>query len=151
MRKYIEESWPIAVALILVYLCLLVGSAFPKSPPEYGIYLPCTVERIVDGDTVVVRTLMGFQVKIRFTDASSPERDQRGGKKATQALIDEAEGQEGVVHLLLLDRDTWLGNAWTLDRWLGRVWINKRKSSTLGEWQIKQGNAREEGGGKWGR
>jgi endonuclease YncB( thermonuclease family) len=44
------------------------------------------VNRVVDGDTVVVTTGEGKSVRIRMSDIDAPEKDQPWGPEATQAL-----------------------------------------------------------------
>ena len=62
-----------------------------------------TVNRVVDGDTILV-TVEGVEMRVRLWGIDAPERDQRKGDEATQHLKSLAPpGSRVVIHALTID------------------------------------------------
>jgi endonuclease YncB( thermonuclease family) len=60
----------------------VTGKDEPKAPAEFE----ATVQRVIDGDTLVVRTAEATDIKIRLYGIDAPESDQEGGKAAAKTL-----------------------------------------------------------------
>jgi len=102
--------------------------------PPVGICLPCTVTRVIDGDTVEV-TLPGSQrpLAIRLLDCWAPER------KTPRGVIEEAEE----THLFVPapeDCRHLLADLFSFGRLLGHIFIGA--SETLSERMVKTGHAK---------
>jgi endonuclease YncB( thermonuclease family) len=103
---------PGLVSGLLIALCPLV--AFGEGGSELLAHsLTGTVERVIDGDTVVV-TLTSHSprstahapqsLRIRLAEIDAPEKKQPGGHAATQALSDLVTGKVLVIHYTKRDR-----------------------------------------------
>lgn len=84
-----------------VTLTLLVFS----SPPALSATLPGKVKRVVDGDTLVVRT-QGHDYRIRLAGIDAPERNQPWGESATRELRRQVVGRFVVADWDKNDFDT---------------------------------------------
>lgn len=67
-------------------------SAWAGEPPEPGLYLPGTLVRVVDGDTIQARLASG-PITIRLHGIDTPEASQPLGRAATKALRSWLEGE----------------------------------------------------------
>ena len=70
--------------VLLCALCLLATIGLPASPRSEG-FLPGKVTRVVDGDTLDVLLDSG-RIRVRLHGVDAPERDQPGGREASQWL-----------------------------------------------------------------
>ena len=81
----------------------------------------CTIDRVIDGDTVDVIVDMGFYLKqtvrIRLLNVNTPERGEEEWSIATEALKDLIKQGEKV------DKNFWLSTHKTgkFGRWLGSL------------------------------
>ncbi len=66
--------------------------AFADDRPEPGLYLPATLLKVVDGDTIKVRLDSG-PIVVRLHGIDSPEANQSMGRVATKALRGRVEGE----------------------------------------------------------
>ena len=113
--------------------------------PPVGICLPCTVTRVIDGDTVEV-TLPGSQrpLAIRLLDCWAPERKTPRGDLAkvyAEDVIEEAEE----THLFVPapeDCRHLLADLFSFGRLLGHIFIGA--SETLSERMVRTGHAKRE-------
>ena len=86
----------------LMRLCLALAAALALAPPPataQGPVISGVVLRVTDGDTF---RLSGLDVAIRIWGLDAPERKQRGGSAATQAMRDLIDGHT----LTCVQRDT---------------------------------------------
>jgi len=51
------------------------------------------VDRVIDGDTMEVTDRSGRSKKVRSADIDTPERGERGSRRATEAFRDRVEGR----------------------------------------------------------
>ena len=115
------------------------------------------VNRVIDGDTVVVTTDEGKSVRIRMSDIDAPEKDQPWGPEATQALnvlikdktvlvIAVDTDRYGRVVATLFDADKNInqvmveqGHAWVYRRYLRDTSLldieSSAKSGRIGLWR----------------
>ena len=81
---------------LVVWLCLigsLQQSAYAKSAKRTQIY-SAVVTRVVDGDTVWIRTLHSTKItKVRIVGIDAPEACQSGGRASSDALYHRLMGQ----------------------------------------------------------
>ncbi|MCB1701978.1 MAG: thermonuclease family protein [Halioglobus sp.] len=81
-----------------------LGAAREGHPvPEFGI--SGRVVRVADGDTISVLDRNNTQYKIRLHGIDTPERDQRYGKAAWDALSDMVDGK--AVGVVVLGKDSY--------------------------------------------
>lgn len=112
--------------------------------PPYGLSLPCSVRRVIDGDTVVV-SIPGSerQWRIRLLDCWAPELSTEAGqiaKRAAEELVADADQlsvfipapANAVEPLSIL----------TMGRVLGHVFL--RTDQTLSEAMVARGLAFKE-------
>jgi endonuclease YncB( thermonuclease family) len=60
----------------------VTGKDEPKAPVEFE----ATVQRVIDGDTLIVRAKDAEDIKIRLYGIDAPESGQEGGEAATKSL-----------------------------------------------------------------
>jgi endonuclease YncB( thermonuclease family) len=142
--EYSRTNWhpPFLLGLIaamLLTVILFVARAGAQSPPRpvadpafaaavcppRGLTVDAAVVRVIDGDTIVVRTSIEYQV--RLLDCWTPEsrtkdlqEKQRGLKAKARMLELAAAGTPVRVHVPNGSSD--LTEAITMGRLLGRVW-----------------------------
>ena len=83
---------------VLIF-CLLILKASDAHSEQFV----AKVNRVIDGDTVVVATDEGKSVRIRMSDIDAPEKDQPWGPEATQALC--VLIQDKTVLVIAVDTD----------------------------------------------
>jgi len=88
---------PIALASMAFVLVILAISAHATT--RYG-----TVERVVDGDTIVFQRIAAKTLRVRLADIDTPELDQPWGIEAKAALKNWAEKRRGEVRIVDTDR-----------------------------------------------
>jgi endonuclease YncB( thermonuclease family) len=65
----------------------VTGKGEPQTPGQTAPReFEATVQRVTDGDTIIVRAADAEDIKIRLYGIDAPERDQEGGAAATKAL-----------------------------------------------------------------
>jgi endonuclease YncB( thermonuclease family) len=103
--------------------------AKPKPPPQ-PVELTGTVSRIVDGDTLWLRTADGSEpTVIRIEGIDAPERCQPGGKEATAALTELVLNR--TVTVKVVAHDDW-------GRTVGKVYDG---SKDIGDRMVRDGQA----------
>jgi micrococcal nuclease len=140
---------PIALASIAFVLIILAISTHATN--RYG-----TVERVVDGDTIVFRAGDAKTQRVRLADIDTPELDQPWGEEAKVALKGWAEDRMAKIRIVDIDRygrsvaTLWVdgeninrklvaeGHAWVYRRYLrDRALLSleaSAKASGLGLW-----------------
>ena len=70
---------------------LALSPAFAKDRLKGSVY--AEVERVIDGDSMLARIDLGFQVwkeqRIRFADVDTPDIDKKGGQEAFEFVREE--------------------------------------------------------------
>lgn len=90
--------------------------------PPLGITARGTVDRIIDGDTLVME-IRDTRLHIRLLDCWAPETDTPEGIAASEAITTLAPpGTRCWVHIPTEDANHF-GQVMTFGRFLGRVWI----------------------------
>lgn len=117
--------------------------------PPRGITLDAVCSRVIDGDTIVCRTVI--QYRVRLLDCWAPEsrtkdlEEKRRGIAAKERLISLAERQPVRVHVPSTGS---LSDIMTFDRVLGHVWLiddaGNPESSSLNARQVADGFATPE-------
>ncbi|NNE62377.1 MAG: hypothetical protein HKN35_15905 [Woeseia sp.] len=111
--------------------------------PELGLTARGTIDRVIDGDTVVVDlAFIGIPLHIRLLDCWAPERHTDAGKASTsfmETLVHD--GTAVTVHVPTQDVDS-LRDLLTFDRVLGEVWI-AGDTQSLNERMVHSGHATE--------
>lgn len=77
---------------MLAIACWLCLAACADERPESDLYLPATLLRVVDGDTIKVRLGSG-PIMVRLHGIDTPESGESLGKAATKALRSRVEGE----------------------------------------------------------
>lgn len=73
--------------VVLRTLCLLLGgSSLILTQSAAGTDLEGTVVRVLDGDSLLLRTNSGSEIEVRLANIDAPEHDQPYGKQARRAL-----------------------------------------------------------------
>lgn len=113
--------------------------------PPHGICLPCTVTRVIDGDTVEV-TLPGSSrpLPVRLLDCWAPERRTPRGDLAKSYAINVLE-EATETHLFVPAPDDTrhlLADLLSFGRLLGHVFISP--DETLSERMVRTGHATRE-------
>lgn len=142
MKRWFRNCWP-GLLLIVGSCCLIYqpslqgenplqpkpdaafsdGSAQP-APPR-GVTIDGTVDRVIDGDTIIVRT--AFEYRVRLLDCWAPESrttdaaEKVKGLKAKARLTSLSSGKPVRVFVPIQHGD--LSTLITLGRVLGRVWL----------------------------
>lgn len=107
-------------------------------PTSLGIYAPCKVIRVLDGDTMDVE--VRAVVRIRLLDCWAPEihgPQKNAGLRAKSAMVKMAEGKAATV--IIPFRES-LTNMLTLNRVLGRIIVN---GNDVAKSQVRNGLAGE--------
>jgi endonuclease YncB( thermonuclease family) len=106
------------------------AKAKPAPAPAQPVELTGSVSRIVDGDTLWLRTAEGSEpTVIRIEGIDAPERCQPGGKEATAALTDLALNRSVTVRVVA--HDDW-------GRTVGKVFDGGKD---LGDRMVRDGHA----------
>jgi endonuclease YncB( thermonuclease family) len=93
----------------------------PRPAPQPALVLPCTVARVIDGDTLTVTVTL--TASLRLIDCWAPELDQPGGPEARERLTAIAAGRRGLAEIPIAGS---LARMLTLNRILARLWIDGR-------------------------
>lgn len=94
--------------------------------PQLGVCLPVEIQRVIDGDTLVV-ALHGsaFVWKVRLLDCWAPELPSKTGKESLQFVESYLEQAKDVrLHIPLPSKPHDLLGATTLGRVLGFIWVD---------------------------
>ena len=109
-----------------------------KEPP-YGLCYPCSIERVIDGDTIVVR-IFGYELNVRLLDCWAPEVrgvEKPDGLDSKAALIGRIHSASRYsVHIPASHGS--LAEVVTLGRVLGRVFLDGEDAS---EFMVANGYA----------
>jgi endonuclease YncB( thermonuclease family) len=110
LESKLMTMWTRFIAAVLLLACAATAApAATKTPPKskappQPVELTGTVSRIVDGDTLWLRTADGSEpAVIRIEGIDAPERCQPGGKEATAALTDLALNRTVTVRVVAHD------------------------------------------------
>ena len=144
---------PIALASMAFVLIILAISTHATT--RYG-----TVERVVDGDTIVFQGIGTKTQRVRLADIDTPELDQPWGEEAKAALKVWAESRRAEIRIVDTDRygrlvaTLWIdgkninrrlvaeGHAWVYRRYLrDRALLSleaSAKASGLGLWSNEE-------------
>lgn len=144
---------PIALASMAFVLIILAISTHATT--RYG-----TVERVVDGDTIVFQGIGTKTQRVRLADIDTPELDQPWGEEAKAALKVWAESRRAEIRIVDTDRygrlvaTLWIdgkninrrlvaeGHAWVYLRYLrDRALLSlgaSAKASDLGLWSNEE-------------
>jgi endonuclease YncB( thermonuclease family) len=152
-------------ALILILFVAWGGAAW-ADPPCNCVEPPvkefqATVQRVSDGDTLVVRTSDFEDIKIRLYGIDAPERGQEGGPEATAALR-PLQGRQVTIKEMDTDRYSRMvalvehqGQCVNLDLVRqGLVWHYRQYCKVqplCGEIEAAENEARTAGRGLWAR
>lgn len=86
------------------------------------------VDRVIDGDTVVVTIDLGFEVfakrKVRFLNVDTPERGQKNHKEATDFTKRKIENKDIILQTYKDD---------AFGRYLGSVWYKENEDDEFYE------------------
>lgn len=92
--------------------------------PSYAY--KATVQRIVDGDTLVMDVDLGFLVKVcekfRLAHINAPEKSDKAGWDAAVELIKRLLPEGSVVTVLSLGKDKY--GRWLAEVYAGDVYVN---------------------------
>ena len=88
---------PIALASMAFVLIILAISSHATTRSG-------TVERVVDGDTIVFQRVVAKTLRVRLADIDTPELDQPWGIEAKAALKDWAENRRAEIRIVDTDR-----------------------------------------------
>lgn len=101
--------------------------------PEAGLGTRVKIERVIDGDTLVVSVTRSFPLRIR--GLRCPEKNENGGKEAKEALQQLAEsGAEPFI--FVHHPDKYLTGINTFDRILGDLYF---ADQNVKDWMIENG------------
>lgn len=109
-----------------------------KEPP-YGLCYPCSIERVIDGDTIVVR-VFGYELNVRLLDCWAPEsrgKEKDAGLASKAALSDRISAANRYSFFLPASHGS-LAEVITLGRVLGRVFLDGEDAS---EFMVANGYA----------
>lgn len=124
--------------------------------PPYGLCLPCTIERVVDGDTVVVTVSGVYHWAIRLfncwaDESRGPHKTDKGvdAKRFAERLVEQAKPDETAIEIpgeVLAQAVTSDGinllKILTFDRVVAVVWLDRKRS--LNDVLIQTGHATRE-------
>lgn len=99
MIEVFRLTWSFRVlwVVLLCFISSLQHSAFAKSAKRTQVY-SAVVTRVVDGDTVWIRTLLSAKtIKVRIVGIDAPEACQSGGRASSDALYRRLMGQSVTV------------------------------------------------------
>lgn len=119
--------------------------ASPSTAPPRGVTVDGVVVRIIDGDTLVVRTHVDYHV--RLLDCWAPESrttdvdEKKLGLKARNRMIALADSQQVRVHIPIQSGD--LSRQITLGRILGRVWLKDPETGQISDEDLSRQMVRE--------
>jgi micrococcal nuclease len=123
-----SSIWPSSICVLLC--CLTLGAAAQQKKPAAPTELTGTATRVVDGDTLWVKTVDDQPIAvIRLEGIDAPESCQAGGKEATQALSRLVLNKPVVVKVVARDEHS---------RWVGKVF---ERETNVSEQMVRDGHA----------
>ena len=140
---------PIALASMAFVLIILAISTHATN--RYG-----TVERVVDGDTIVFKAGDAKTQRVRLADIDTPELDQPWGGEAKAALKGWAENRRAQIRIVDTDRygrlvaTLWIDGK-NINRRLvakGHAWVYRRYLRDRALLRLEE-NAKANGLGLW--
>ncbi len=110
-----------------------------KRPPN-GLCLPCTVTRVIDGDTVEISVRSERRYKIRLLDCWAPEKRTPEGEAST-AYAEVLVAEAGETHVFIPTPRTAniFSEVMTFERVLAHVFISS--TETLSQRMVEAGHA----------
>jgi endonuclease YncB( thermonuclease family) len=140
-RPWQPQFIAVLIVISLISLLAFVAKASPQRPqpvpdplfsapesrsdcPAPGLVIDATVVRVIDGDTVVVRSTVEYQV--RLLDCWAPESRTKDLQEKRRGLAAKARMQELAAEKpcrVFLPAADSLADMMTLGRILGRVWL----------------------------
>ncbi len=90
--------------------------------PPLGISARATVERVIDGDTLVL-TIRDTSVHVRLIDCWCPEQNTPEGQAATERMKILAPAGKRCRVFIPTEHASNLGSLFTFGRVLGHVWL----------------------------
>lgn len=103
--------------------------------------IPLEVQRVVDGDTVVLRTSTGGSLTVRLAGIDAPEISQPYGQESRAALVALLTGQD--VHLRIEGQDRYkriLGRFYVRRQWWTDLDVNAEMVRSGMAWVYRQYN-----------
>lgn len=111
--------------------------------PPYGLCLPATVVRVIDGDTLVVSFGSERKWHVRLIDCWCAERNTEEGKRAKKTAEEFVKGKEVSVYIPVQeDPKNLLSEILSMGRVLGHVYVDER--TTLAHLLVTAGVASKE-------
>ena len=122
-----------------------------NASPVAGITIPVTVKRVIDGDTIIVRSkLSGRAIRVRLRDIDAPPAGEPGGDAATEFVreyLDDNEHHGVLLHVAWPESNTESATAlgdilkqtFSFERLVGRLYVG---GYDLGEVLMQRGHAR---------
>lgn len=112
------------------------GQLRDTGPPPPALTLPCTVTRVIDGDTVEVEVKL--RVRVRLIDCWAPELRENGGQAAKAHLEQTLAGSRSQTLSVPLNTEN-LGAAMSFERVVGHLWAG---DTLVSDEQVRSGHAR---------
>lgn len=112
--------------------------------PEHGWSTPCSIVRVMDGDTIEI--IVTKSIKVRLLSCWSPEvhgEEKPEGIKAKKHMEKMALGNTGTLFVPTEDART-MSDIITLGRVLGHVWTDDHPEESLSRRQVDAGHAIEQ-------
>ena len=139
------------IALTSMAFVLIILAISTHATIRYG-----TVERVVDGDTIVFKAGDAKTQRVRLADIDTPELDQPWGGEAKAALKGWAENRRAQIRIVDTDRygrlvaTLWIDGK-NINRRLvakGRAWVYRRYLRDRALLRLEE-NAKANGLGLW--
>jgi len=108
--------------------------------PPHGLCLPCTITRVIDGDTLEVSLGSVRRYKVRLLDCWAPEPNTEAGQRAKEFVEDLLDAAQS-THLFIPAPTTQniFSDLLTLERLLAHVFVSTQE--TLAERLVAAGHA----------
>jgi hypothetical protein len=124
----------------LLCLALFLQSAAPAPCPPAGLVLPCTIERAVDVDTVVV--VVELRLSVRLLDCWGPEKHTPQGQRGKEFTAAIAEKHPQAMLWIPAAKDpAAILQTTSLGRVLGHLYLDP--TTTLSRRIVEAGHASE--------
>lgn len=140
IHSFLGASWQTKMPAVIAALLLMPwgGSGQPNEP---SIVLPAECIRVIDGDTIVVRSSILYHV--RLIDCWAPESRTKNTAEKAKGLLSKARmaelAQKGNKLTVAIPIGDDLSDSITLGRILGRVWLEDGRE--LSEIMVTEGLA----------
>ena len=123
----------------------------PRHKPPYGVHFPCTITRVVDGDTVIVSFGSKRKWRIRLLSCWVPDKDKDVNERAKEQAKEFVATATKASVLIPTDEDCDdpLVELTTMSRILAYVYLNEK--DTLNRLMVTAGLASTTKGGELGR